>query len=413
MSGRTPLDTSVAAHSHVLAPILTAATHLLPWASRLRECLFRRAGRLPRQCLEEPRNARTSVTPISPPPVARALRPRRRGHAGHFPVNQQQVLPLVQTLALPLYWLIGRRLLGLGPVGASFFMLLAPFASHAIVLSLGFVVSYLNQHERQGFRHSRRRDWMIAWLREVGVSIRQFYWLMPFRERFRIGEPVPPLREPPIILVHGYGCNRGLWLPAARWFSRRGYRVSAISLQPLHCSIDDYAEAIATEIERVRTSSGAARVAVVGHSMGGLAARAYLRRCAEQGRDPWLAALITLGTPHRGTHIARIGPGENARQMRFGSAWLKSLSPLEAQAPTAPPRDLVTIRITTICSLQDNIVSRPLEQRLRLPGSRAIVVHRHGHMSLATSVRILQVVDGILVAHLRRARASARPNSLE
>jgi len=41
-------------------------------------------------------------------------------------LNQQQLLPLVQALALPLYWLIGREAAGLGPAAATGFMLVAP-----------------------------------------------------------------------------------------------------------------------------------------------------------------------------------------------------------------------------------------------------------------------------------------------
>jgi pimeloyl-ACP methyl ester carboxylesterase len=307
-------------------------------------------------------------------------------------VNQQMLLPLVQALALPLYWLIGRKLLGIAPPGAAIFTLLAPFGMHSAVLGLGFVVSYLNQHERRGYRHSRQRDWLIAYLREAWVSIRQFYWLMPLRAGFRTPEPVPPVQGLPIILIHGYGCNRGLWLPAARWFARRGYRVSAIDLLPMHCPIDDYAEPIAREVARVRAETGASRVALVAHSMGGLAARAYLRSCEEQGKDSWLAALVTLGTPHRGTHIARIGLGANAHQMRYGAAWLERLGPRQAVRATDDVQAMP--RVTTLCSLQDNIVSRPFEQRLR--GARAIVVRRQGHMSLATSTRVFRVVDRIL-----------------
>lgn len=301
--------------------------------------------------------------------------------------NQQQVLPLVQALALPLYWLIGREMAGLGAAAATVFALAAPFAVHSAILGIGFVVSWSNQHEQPGLRHSRRRDWLVAYLREAGMSIRQFYWLMPWRANFRMPRPAAPVQSLPVILIHGYGCNRGLWLPAARWLAGRGYQVSAISLVPLHCRIDDYAPAIAAEVARVRAATGAARVALVGHSMGGLAARAYLRDCDARGEDPALAALVTLGTPHCGTHIARIGLGENARQMRFRAPWVQALG---------PQRRCDGVTVAAICSLQDNIVSRPFEQRLPLPGARTIRVRRQGHMSLAASTRILAIVERIL-----------------
>jgi pimeloyl-ACP methyl ester carboxylesterase len=327
------------------------------------------------------------------------LRPRSPAAAGNrCPIwNQQQVLPLVQALALPLHWLLGREAAGLGPAAATVFMLAAPFVIHTAILGIGFVVSWSNQHEQPGMRHSRRSDWLVAYLREAGMSIRQFYWLMPWRANFRVPPPVPPVQPMPVVLIHGYSCNRGLWLPAARWLARHGYRVSAINLAPLHCRIDDYVPAIAAEIARVRAATGAARIALVGHSMGGLAARAYLRDCEARGDDPGLAALVTLGTPHCGTHIARIGLGENARQMRFRGPWLQALG---------PQRSREDLTVAAICSLQDNIVSRPFEQGLPLLGARTIRVRRQGHMSLAGSRRILAIVDRIL----RRAAVRAGVN---
>jgi triacylglycerol esterase/lipase EstA (alpha/beta hydrolase family) len=74
-------------------------------------------------------------------------------------------------------------------------------------------------------------------------------------------------------------------------------------------------------------------VILVGHSMGGLVARAYLQRHGESR----VAGLVTLGTPHQGSRLAHIGYGENARQMRPGSPWLQAL------ASPAPVVDTVVI----------------------------------------------------------------------
>jgi hypothetical protein len=44
-----------------------------------------------------------------------------------------------------------------------------------------------------------------------------------------------------------------------------------------------------------------------------------------------VARLITLGSPHQGTELARLGLGPNARQMRVNSPWLRGLAaPLPA-----------------------------------------------------------------------------------
>lgn len=78
---------------------------------------------------------------------------------------------------------------------------------------------------------------------------------------------------------------------------------------------------------------------LVGHSMGGLVARAYLRRYGELR----VARLITLGTPHRGSLLAHLGIGRNARQMEPGSVWLRELAKPRCRFPALP----FTVAMTT------------------------------------------------------------------
>ena len=81
---------------------------------------------------------------------------------------------------------------------------------------------------------------------------------------------------------------------------------------------------------------------------------------------------MTLGTPHGGSELARFGIGENARQMRPGSAWLASLG--------APP-----VATLTIYSAHDNYVLPPAN--LELPGARRCVLDRLGHLAMLFSPR--------------------------
>jgi hypothetical protein len=54
---------------------------------------------------------------------------------------------------------------------------------------------------------------------------------------------------------------------------------------------------VSARLDGLSEGERAARVIVVGHSMGGLVARYWM---GPMGRWPWCRALITLGTPHRG-----------------------------------------------------------------------------------------------------------------
>ena len=109
---------------------------------------------------------------------------------------------------------------------------------------------------------------------------------------------------------------------------------------------------------------------VVGHSMGGLVARACLRDPAARAR---IARIVTLGTPHHGSVLARWGPGRNARQMRPGSAWLAALN---AQGPAPVP-------LVSVFSWHDNFVA-PQDSPL-LAGAQNVALAGIGHLSLVFS----------------------------
>lgn len=54
------------------------------------------------------------------------------------------------------------------------------------------------------------------------------------------------------------------------------------------------------------TNPAARKVVLVGHSMGGLASRAYLEGFSPGGYGGNVAALVTIGTPHRGSILAQL-----------------------------------------------------------------------------------------------------------
>ena len=78
--------------------------------------------------------------------------------------------------------------------------------------------------------------------------------------------------------------------------------------------------ALGLVIADVLTATGAERVVLVGHSMGGLAVREYLQRRDGDGRPAWwvepgapgghrVAAAATYGTPHQGSNTNDLGTG--------------------------------------------------------------------------------------------------------
>lgn len=180
----------------------------------------------------------------------------------------------------------------------------------------------------------------------------------------------------PVLLIHGYGCNSGYWRPMSQLLRQARISHEGIDLEPPGVAIDDFAPQVQAAVARLRRATGSAQVVIVGHSMGGLVARAYLRRYGHAE----VARVITLGTPHHGTALARLGPGSNALQMRRDSAWLGALAASEANTQR--------MLFSSIYSVHDNIVAP--QDSSELPGARNLVFGAIGHVALGRHPAILR-----------------------
>lgn len=219
---------------------------------------------------------------------------------------------------------------------------------------------------------------------EFRASMLATSWLLPR------GAPstriYPGSRVPPVLLLHGYGCNSGYWTQLVRLLDRERISHASIDLEPLTASIDDYVQPVAAAVDALCAQARAEQVLIVAHSMGGLVARAYLRTHGERR----IAHVYTLGSPHHGTALANFGPGRNAEQMRRldggNNAWLAQLAASETPATRA--------LITSIYTHHDNIVA-PQDSGF-LPGARNIDIGGVGHVALASNARVLTLLMGEL-----------------
>jgi triacylglycerol lipase len=245
---------------------------------------------------------------------------------------------------------------------------------HALVLAAEFVL-VARVHGDDPAPRATPAQLAQAWLGEVFTAPRVFCWRQPFRSRAEPDHvPADAQGRRGVLLVHGFVCNRGLWNPWLRLLRARGTPVIAIDLEPVFGSIDTYAARIDAAVRRLAQATGRPPI-VVGHSMGGLAARRWL---AQPGNLDRAAHLVTIGTPHAGTWIARLALSLNGTQMRQGGPWLAALAARETPAHHA--------RFTCFYSHCDNIVFPASTATLPGADNRHLSGVAHVHMAFRPEV---------------------------
>lgn len=168
-----------------------------------------------------------------------------------------------------------------------------------------------------------------AWLGETLAAPRVFCWRQPFRWREVPDHLVPAealYGRRGVVLIHGFLCNRGFWNPWMKQLRARRHAFVAVNLEPAFGSIDDYAPVIEHAVQQVTGATGMAPVLLC-HSMGGLAARAWLRSAPTTDR---VHRVITIGSPHGGTWLGQLSHLRNGREMRLNGRWLAALAEYEA-----------------------------------------------------------------------------------
>lgn len=143
----------------------------------------------------------------------------------------------------------------------------------------------------------------------------------------------------PVLFVHGLAGHPGNFLPMRAYFRAMGRpRTHAVALPP-DCSIEVLGTVLADTLEAAAARAPRGELDVVAHSLGGLVARAALLELERRGAAARVRTLVTLGTPHAGSHLARYANTVTTRDLRPGSPLLSRLdAQLPWRGPPAQPR---------------------------------------------------------------------------
>lgn len=194
----------------------------------------------------------------------------------------------------------------------------------------------------------------------------------------------------PILLVHGLIDNRSIFTLLRRALQRRGFgRIITLNYSPFTQDVRTAATRLAREVEKTCNETGYERVHVVGHSLGGVVARYYVQ-CL--GGDSRVHTLVTLGSPHHGTHAAYLLPQRLVRQLRPGSTLMGEL---------AAPVSACRTRFVAFWSDLDQLIVPKRSARIDHPdlSARNVLLRGVGHMSLPISGKVVHEI-AMLLAHL-------------
>jgi len=207
----------------------------------------------------------------------------------------------------------------------------------------------------------------------------------------------------PILLVHGFASNAAMMAPLARYLSRNLRRkVVRVSLSPGREDLRSSAAALERVLIEQASHPDFEYVDVVAHSMGGLTATYLLKKLDRRRR---VRSVITLGTPHHGTPLARLGVavfGSVSRalfQMVPGSDLVRELLAIDVPEGS---------RLVSIAGARDWLVPRRCSLLDDRPEQRNLTIAGVGHSGLLVAGAALSLVALELATVALPAGAFAR-----
>lgn len=195
--------------------------------------------------------------------------------------------------------------------------------------------------------------------------------------------------HPPVIFVHGFLHNLSGSCFLFERLKRKGWtHLYALNLgNPITHSIHDYTQKLAAFVEEVRKESGAEKVILIGHSMGGVVSANYALDPANQDA---VAKVVTLGSPHQGTIAAHLGKvfSPCARDMLPNSSQVKNLKKMDEENKKVP--------VLCVGAAIDALILPSSSAFLNGPLVTSERVTEEGHLSLMYSDKVFRLLNDFI-----------------
>jgi triacylglycerol lipase len=136
---------------------------------------------------------------------------------------------------------------------------------------------------------------------------------------------VTPPAHDPILFVHGWNANYTTWTTMVALFKADGWTDAELATWSYNTAQSNVttARAIQAKVDSILAVTGASRVDIITHSMGGLSARYYVKSLRGAKKvDAW----VSLAGPNHGTNTAFFCFQTSCLEMRPGSSFLSKLN---------------------------------------------------------------------------------------
>ncbi|MBG0791759.1 MAG: alpha/beta fold hydrolase [Desulfovibrionaceae bacterium] len=199
------------------------------------------------------------------------------------------------------------------------------------------------------------RGVLTAVLADAVVLVSSLFLLLP--------EDEPPAPGLPVIMVHGLYHNRTAWRIMKRRLKKAGFtNLHTYQYNSFSRDFEPAVHGLLRKMDLVLAGRPEAKAILIGHSLGGLVSRCAAGNPRYRDR---IAALITLGSPHKGSDLAWLGPNRMARDLLPGGHIARAVDRMPD--PDCPRLGLYTLTDDYVFPLSMLRTGRPGWQEATCP----------------------------------------------
>ncbi len=226
-------------------------------------------------------------------------------------------------------------------------------------------------------------------LQALRVLARESYWMLrvyalehPWRRgalQYRAGSAKPPL-----VLVHGFLCNAAIWGPLLASGALTDRTVVALSLEPTYRRFVAQLKALQDCVDQVLAQAPSTQVVLVGHSMGGLLARAFAAEFPDK-----VAGIVCVAAPHHGTWFGSLVYGSENGPPNARARWLLAFNARTQERIAPPALNLWTDQDSIVIPARGSQLAHTPEGKLAGLGHIAAVASPAGITAIVQAIHTI------------------------